>query len=103
VSSNNSETKIVLPNGFKVEEIPPNVSLKTDFAAYDRTYTLDGIILKVVEKLVRQDARIPISRYPEVKKFYEDVIQSQKQQAVLRLDSQPLMDGFEHRTSNVQR
>jgi len=88
MSSNSSETKIVLPNGFKVEEIPQNVALKTDFAAYDRTYTLDGIILKVVEKLVRQDARIPISRYPEVKKFYEDVIQSQKQQAVLRLDSE---------------
>jgi len=84
-SSNTSLTEISLPDGFKVEEMPRNVSLKADFGAYDVTYALDGNVLKVAEKLVRRDARVPAGRYQEVKKFYEDAIQAQKQQAVLRL------------------
>lgn len=84
-SSSVSETQITLPDGFKVEEIPDNVALKTDFASFDRTYELTGSTLKIVEKLVRQDATIPVSRYGEVKKFYESAIQAQKAQVVLRV------------------
>ena len=85
MSVNSSDTTIKLPDGFTVEEIPTGVSLKADFATYDRTYTLEGNILKVSERLVRQDARIPVARYGEVKKFYEDVIKAQKQQVVLKV------------------
>ena len=84
-SSNSSETEISLPGGFNVEEIPENMPLETDFAAYDRAYLLEGNVLKITEKLVRRDARVPVSRYHEVKKFYQDVIQAQKQQVVLRV------------------
>jgi hypothetical protein len=85
-SSNTSETEILLPQGFKVDEMPQNVSLKTEFASYDRACTLSDGTMKVVEVLIRKSARIPASRYQEVRKFYEDVIQAQKQQAVLRLE-----------------
>ena len=85
-SSNTSVTEISLPDGFKVEEMPQTVSLKADFGTYDVTYALDGNILKITEKLVRRDARIPVGRYQEVKKFYEGAIQTQKQQVVLRLE-----------------
>ena len=84
-SSSVSETQIILPDGFRVEEIPDNVSLKTDFASFDRTYELTGGVLKITEKLIRQDAVIPASRYGEVKKFYESAIQAQKAQVVLRI------------------
>ena len=84
-STNESETTISLPEGFKVEEIPPDVSLKGDFATYDRTYTLDGNTLKIAEKLVRKEARIPLARYAEAKKFYQEAIQAQKQQVVMRM------------------
>ena len=84
-STNESETTISLPDGFKVEEIPQNVSLKSDFATYDRTYTLDGSTLKIAEKLVRNEARIPLARYVEAKKFYQQAIQAQKQQVVIRV------------------
>ena len=86
-STNESQTEISLPDGFTVEEIPQNVSLKTDFATYDRTYILDGSTLKIAEKLVRNEARIPLARYPEAKKFYQEAIQAQKQQVVMRLAS----------------
>ena len=79
-----AETEITLPDGFTVEEIPQNVTLNSDFATFDRTYTLDGGKLKVVETLTRRDAKIPASRYAEVKKFYEGAIQAQKAQVVLR-------------------
>ncbi len=84
-SSDISETQITFPQGFTVEEVPENVSLKTDFATFDRTYALTGGVLKITEKLIRQDARIPVARYAEVKKFYEDAIRAQKSQVVLRV------------------
>lgn len=84
-SSSISETQIILPDGITVEEIPDNVSLKADFATFDRTYELSGNTLKIMEKLVRQDAKVPVSRYSEVKKFYEDAIHAQKSQVVLRV------------------
>lgn len=84
-SSNISETSIVFPAGFTVEEVPENVSLKADFATFDRTYALTDGVLKISEKLIRQDARIPVARYAEVKKFYEDAIRAQKSQVVLRV------------------
>ena len=79
-----AETDITLPDGFIVEEIPRDVTLKSDFATFERTYQLDGQKLKVVETLVRRDAKVPAARYPEVKKFYEYAIQAQKAQVVLR-------------------
>jgi len=84
-STNESVTEISLPDGFKVEEIPPDVSLKSDFATYDRTYALDGSTLKIAEKLVRKEARISLARYAEAKKFYQEAIQAQKQQVVMRI------------------
>ena len=84
-STNESVTEISLPDGFTVEEIPQDVALKSDFATYDRTYALDGSTLKIAEKLVRNEARIPLARYPEAKKFYQEAIQAQKQQVVLRV------------------
>jgi transglutaminase-like putative cysteine protease len=85
-SSDVSETEIKLPDGCKVEEVPQNVSLRADFGAYDRSYALNGDTLKVTETLIRSDARVPVERYKDVKKFFEDVIQAQKQQVVLRLE-----------------
>jgi len=85
-SSSTSLTEISLPDGFKVEEMPQNVSLKADFGTYDMTYDLNGEVLKVTEKLVRRSARVPAGRYQEVRKFYEGAIQAQKQQVVLRLE-----------------
>jgi len=83
-SASVAETEIALPDGFTVEEIPQNVVLKSDFATFERTYELNGKKLKIVEKLVREDAKIGVGRYAEVKKFYEEAIQAQKCQVVLR-------------------
>lgn len=83
-SSNVSTTKLILPEGFTVEEIPESVSMKSDFGLYEKTYDLQGRTLNITERLVRHEARIPASRYQEVKKFFEDVIQAQKAQMVLR-------------------
>ncbi len=83
-SSNNSETVVNLPYGFTVEELPPDVSLKSDFAVYERKCALDGRTLKINENVIRQDAVVPISRYAEVRKFFEDIIQAQNQQVILR-------------------
>lgn len=83
-SSNTSETVVNLPYGFTVEELPADQSLKSDFALYERKCTLDGRKLTITETIVRQDALVPVSRYAEVRKFYEDIIQAQNQQAILR-------------------
>ncbi|MHB0998923.1 MAG: DUF3857 domain-containing transglutaminase family protein [Armatimonadota bacterium] len=83
-SVDSANTSITLPDGYKVEEIPGSIKLDTDFSSYEKTYSLNGSELVVSEKLVRKAARVPSNRYADVKKFFEDLIQAQKQQVVLR-------------------
>lgn len=84
-SSDLCETEITLPEGSKIDELPQNLSLKSDFGTYEKTYVLQGDTLKVSELLVHKAVKVEVARYQEVKKFFEDVIKSQKQQIVLRL------------------
>ena len=83
-SSNTSETVVSLPYGFTVEELPADQSLKSDFATYERKCAVDGRTLTISEKISRQDAVVPVSRYAEVRKFYEDIIEAQNQLVILR-------------------
>lgn len=79
-----SDTVISLPEGFAVEEMPQDQVLASDFAGYERRCVLEGLTLRVTEKTVRQSAIVPVARYAEVRKFYEDIIQSQKQLVILK-------------------
>lgn len=79
-----TETIISLPEGFTVEEMPQDQLLTSDFAGYERKCLLEGLTLRVTEKTVRQSAIVPVARYAEVRKFYEDIIRSQKQLMILK-------------------
>ncbi len=83
-STNASEMVVNIPYGFTVEELPSDQSLKSDFASYERKCIVEGRTLTITDKLVRQDAVVPVSRYAEVRKFHEDIIQAQNQQVILR-------------------
>ncbi len=84
VSSNKSVMTVSLPYGFTVEELPADQSFKSDFASYERKSLLDGRTLTITDIVLRNDAIVPVSRYAEVRKFYEDIIQAQNQLVILR-------------------
>lgn len=83
-SSNISEMTVSLPYGFRVEELPSDVSLKSDFATYERKCAIDGRTLTISERISRKDAVVPLARYSEVRKFYEDIIEAQNQLVILK-------------------
>ena len=66
-------TTVTLPAGFKVDELPEPVTLRTTFGEFRSSYEAkDGQVL-VQRSLEVHSATVPADRYAEVKNFFEQV------------------------------
>ncbi len=66
-------TTVILPPGFKVDELPEPVTLRTAFGEFRSSYEAkDGQVL-VHRSLEVHSATVPADRYAEVKSFFEQV------------------------------
>ena len=66
-------TTVTLPAGFKVDELPEPVTLRTTFGEFRSSYEAkDGQVL-VQRSLEVHSATVPADRYAEVKSFFEQV------------------------------
>ena len=76
-------TTVVLPPGFKVDELPEPVTLRTSFGEFRSSYEAkDGQVL-VQRSLEVHAATVPADRYAEVKSFFEQVYGHEQAPVVL--------------------
>jgi hypothetical protein len=76
-------TKIRLPAGFEVDEMPDAVKLDTPFGSYVTSYVVkDGQLLFTRTLIVRQ-ATIPVADYPKVRSFFERIRAAEQSPVVL--------------------
>jgi len=70
-----SETvRMTLPDGFKVDEMPPAVHLNSPFGTFEATWKLENPSLVVFHRTIQIPAQsVPASQYPELRKFLEMV------------------------------
>jgi hypothetical protein len=66
-------TKIKLPAGFEVDEMPDAVKLETAFGTYSTSYVVQDGHLMFTRKLVVRAATIPVADYPKVRTFFERI------------------------------
>ncbi len=66
-------TTVVLPAGFKVDELPDAVTLRTTFGEFRSSYEAKDGQVVVHRSLEIHAATLPADRYSEVKKFFEQV------------------------------
>ena len=74
---------MALPAGFRVDETPDPLHLKTPFGTYDATWASESGTLVFQRKLEVQARSVPVSQYPELKKFLDAVNSAEEAPVVL--------------------
>ncbi len=64
-------TRIILPEGFRLDELPTDTRVRTDFGEFDLTYQVSGQSLVVRRRLAIKQQLMPAAQYSSVKKFFE--------------------------------
>jgi len=75
-------TRITLPDGFKLDEVPSNTNLKADFGTFDLNYKVDGRQAVIERRLTITSQILPASEYAAIKKFF-DLVQSTSQSSMV--------------------
>lgn len=80
---NEDEYEIEIPEGYEIEAMPKDVSVKTKFGLYSSTTKFIGN--KIIYKRVREQysGRFPASDQPELIKFFDDIYKSDRSRMVL--------------------
>ena len=78
-------TRITLPDGFQLDEVPANTNLKTDFGAFDLNYKVDGRQAVIERRLAITRQILPASEYAAIKKFF-DTVQSTSQSSMVMVN-----------------
>lgn len=79
-------TVYVLPEGFKVDVLPPAKEFKTDFSSYTSKCWYDEkqrSVYSSVQIVLKQHV-IPAAKYGEIKKFFDDVLINDGQKIVIK-------------------
>jgi Domain of Unknown Function with PDB structure (DUF3857)/Transglutaminase-like superfamily len=76
-------TKIKLPSGFEVDELPDAVKLDTPFGSYITSYVVKDGQLLFTRKLVVRAATIPVADYQKVRSFFERIRAAEQSPVVL--------------------
>jgi hypothetical protein len=76
-------TRMKLPTGFTVDEMPDSAKMDSDFARFSVTFRQHADELTVDEELTIQPVTLPSYDYPRVKKFFDQFDGADQQRAVL--------------------
>jgi hypothetical protein len=77
------ETELSVPMGFRVEEVPEDVSFKMTGAKFDLSFSADSAQVRCVRRLTVIQ---PVCRpylYVALRKFFEKIVSADRQQVVL--------------------
>jgi transglutaminase-like putative cysteine protease len=76
-------TRVKLPPGFTVDEMPEAAKIDSDFARFTLTFRQEADELIVEEELTTEGVTLPAEQYLQVKKFFDQVDGADQQRAVL--------------------
>ncbi|MCZ6675579.1 MAG: hypothetical protein O7C75_21835 [Verrucomicrobia bacterium] len=76
-------TKIFLPEGFEISEMPDNVTLEEEFASYDLTFELKEDAIHVHRSIKVHPVRVELDQYEKLENFYKRWIKADQSSVVL--------------------
>ena len=76
--------EISLPAGYKVDELPPPVSIDEGTATYRSKTELDGNVMRYTRQFQINDVLVPTGHLSELKNFYRQVTADERNSAVLK-------------------
>jgi hypothetical protein len=82
-SAYSETTKVKLPGGFDVDEMPDAVKLDTAFGSYATSYVVKDGQLLFTRSLVVRASTIPVADYSKVRSFFERIRAAEQSPVVL--------------------
>ncbi len=76
-------TKVKLPSGFEVDEMPDAVKLETAFGSYVTSYVVKDGQLLFTRTLIVRAATVPVADYAKVRSFFERIRAAEQSPVVL--------------------
>ncbi len=76
--------EIALPAGYEVDDLPPPVNADYSFASYHSKAEVTGKTLKYTRTFEIKELSVPASRADELKKFYREIGNDERNTAVLK-------------------
>lgn len=74
----------VLPAGFKTEDVPPPVELQSSFGTFsEKSVLLGDTAIQFLRRLEIREYSMPPSDYGEYRKFFNDVVRTDRGEVVL--------------------
>lgn len=79
-------TTIDLPQGFTIDALPTNVSLKFTYGNYEATYKYDEAKNQVIAitKFNLTNQAIPANKYTEMQQYFDDIARAQNKKMVIK-------------------
>ena len=76
--------EIALPAGYEVDDLPPPVNADYSFASYHSKAEVNGKTLKYTRTFEIKELSVPVSKVDELKKFYREIGNDERNIAVLK-------------------
>ena len=82
--ANVEDSKITLPAGYVVDDLPPPVDADYSFASYHSKTEASGNTIHFTRKMEIKELSVPVSELGELKKFYRIIAGDERNTAVIR-------------------
>jgi hypothetical protein len=76
-------TRIALPAGFAIDELPQSLTIESQFGRYALTLEGQGDQISVVRQMTLQRALVPAAEYKAVRQFFEKIAAAEQSRVVL--------------------
>ena len=85
-SSMHSETTLVIPDGYDIDDAPGDVDLTCPIQEYHRkiTKSADGKTLTIVDTFLSKPGKVAPADYAKVRGFYDEILKANDDQIVLK-------------------
>ncbi len=75
-------TTLMIPDGYKTEAIPQNVTLNTKFGNYQSTISIDGKTIVYIRRIECFNGQFPPTDFDALSKFYETIYKADRAKLV---------------------
>ena len=72
-----------IPSGFKIEALPAETNVATDFGSYKLCCKAENGVLRVTRSIQLNEGKFPASRYNEMYDFYKKMSAADNSKAIL--------------------
>jgi len=82
--ANSEDSRIILPVGYTVDDLPPPVDVEFSFGSYHSKTEASGSVLHYTRSMEIRELSVPVGKLEELKKFYRIINGDERSTAVLK-------------------